>query len=250
MATGWQLYRLSPARWTLLVFAWWVLVAVLNRVPYVGPLAATLLLPAFMMSFMAMCEEVRHGRPLRPALLLAGFQTRPGPLIALGGLYLASIVAVLALSSLADGGLLLNWVMWAQAPPDEAIRDGTVSKSLLLASVLGTPVFAAFWFAPILAAWEGMGAGKSLFYSFFGCLRNWRAFLVYGLAVTFAAVMLSLLVVIGAVASAGNPAAARGLLLAATLMMMPTLFASFYVAYRDIFPEAADSVVEPPLVEP
>src|SRR3954469_17263200 len=158
MATGWQLYRLSPARWTLLVFAWWVLVAVLNRVPYVGPLAATLLLPAFMMSFMVMCEEVRHGRPLRPALLFAGFQTRPGPLLTLGALYLGSIVAVLALSSLADGGLLLDWVMWAKAPPDEAIRDGTVSKSLLLASLLGTPVFAAFWFAPILAAWEGMGA--------------------------------------------------------------------------------------------
>ena len=245
MATGWQLYRLSPGMWTLLVLAWWMLVAVVNRIPLLGPLASTIVLPAFMMSFMVMCEEVRHGRPLRPNLLFAGFHTRVGPLLALGVLYLLSVVLILGLSSLADGGLLLRWVLWAEVPPDAALRDGTVSGALLLASVLGTPVFAAFWFAPILAAWEAMSAGKSLFFSFFGCLRNWRSFLVYGLAVTFVAMMLSVIVLVAAVVSGGHPAAMRGLLLAATLMLMPTLFASFYVAYRDIFPEAAPPVAEP-----
>ena len=54
MAAGWQLYRLSPGMWTLLVFTWWILIAVFNQIPYIGPIATTVALPAFMMGFMAM----------------------------------------------------------------------------------------------------------------------------------------------------------------------------------------------------
>jgi hypothetical protein len=237
MAAGWQLYRLSPGLWTLLVFTWWVLIAVLNQFPYVGPVAATVVLPAFMMGFMSMCEELRHGRPLRPALLFAGFKQRLWPLLALGALYLVSILAVLWASSFVDGGVLLNWVMWAKAPPEAALTDGSLSKALLVAGLLGTPVFAAFWFAPLLVSWDGMGPAKALFYSFFGCLRNWRPFMVYGIAITLAGIAFSVVVTLVALLARGNPAALRGLVLAATLVMLPTLFASFYVAYRDIFPE-------------
>jgi hypothetical protein len=239
IAAGWQLYRLSPGMWTLLVFTWWVLVALISQVPYIGPPAATVALPAFMMSFMAMCEELRHGRPLAPALLFAGFRRGLPVLLVLGVMYLGSIVLVLWLSSFVDGGVLLNWVMWAKAPPEAAIRDGSLSKALLLASTLATPVFAAFWFAPILAVWDSMGAGKALFYSFFGCLRNWRPFMVYGLVLIAGAIGFSIIVTAAAVLAGGNQAVLRGLVLAATLTLLPTMFASFYVAYRDIFPAPA-----------
>lgn len=36
----------------------------------------------------------------------------------------------------------------------------------------------ATWFAPMLVAWKNMTVGKAIFYSFFGCLRNWMAVLV------------------------------------------------------------------------
>jgi hypothetical protein len=239
MVAGWQLYRLSPGMWTLLVFTWWLLIALVNQVPYAGPIAATAVLPAFMMSFMAMCDELRQGRPLRPALLFEGFRRRLAVLLVLGVLYLLSVLAVLWASSFADEGALLEWMMWARPPPDAALRDGSVSSALLLATALGTPVFAAFWFAPILAAWEGMSVAKSLFYSFFGCLRNWRPFLMYGVAVMLLGLAFSVFVALAALASGGNPAALRGFMMAATLVLMPTMFASFYVAYRDIFPPAA-----------
>lgn len=235
MAAGWQLYRLSPGMWTLLVFTWWILIAVFNQIPYVGPIATTVALPAFMMGFMAMCEELRHGRPLRPALLFVGFSRRLPALFGLGALYLLAIFAILAVSSVADRGALFDWMMWAKTPPEEVMRDGSLYKSFLIAAILSMPVFAAFWFAPILAAWDGMSAVKSLFYSFFACLRNWRAFLVYGVVVTLYGMAFSVFVTVAAMASGGHPAAVRGFMLAGTLILLPALFASFYVAYRDIF---------------
>jgi len=238
MAAGWRLYRLGPGMWTLLVFLWWILIATCNQIPYVGPLATTVALPAFMMGFMAMCEELRQGRPLRAALLFAGFRGRLTPLIGLGALYVIALFGVLWLSSLFDEGALLNWMMWAKAPPEESLRDGSLYRAFMVATVLSMPVFAAFWFAPILAAWEGMSTTKSLFFSFFACLRNWRAFLVYGIVVSLYGTGFSVLVVLAAIASGGHPAAVRGFMIAATLLLLPALFASFYVAYRDIFPPA------------
>jgi hypothetical protein len=236
MAAGWQLYRMSPGMWTLLVFTWWVLVAMTNQLPYIGPVASTVVLPAFMMSFMVMCDELRNGRALRPSMLFAGFQKRLPALLTLGALYLLSIVVVLWLSSLVDGGVLLNWVMWGRAPPEAALHDGTLSRALMIAALLATPVLAAFWFAPVLAAWDGMSAGQSLFYSFFAFVRNWRAFLLYGVAVIMVGLVFSVFVAVAAVATGGHPPVIRGFMLAATLIMLPTMFASFYVAYRDIFP--------------
>ena len=56
----------------------------------------------------------------------------------------------------------------------------------------------AFWFAPVLAAWQHMGAAKSLFFSFFAGWRNWRAFIVYGatLSAVFVFIALALQLVV------------------------------------------------------
>lgn len=244
MAAGWQLYRLSPGMWTLLVFASWLLIALVKQVPYLGALASIILVPVFTMSFMAMCEELRHGRRLRANLLFAGFRTRLVPLLVLGALYLFSILATLWLSSLADGGTLMNWLMWGRLPDQTAWDDGRLFRGILIASAIATPVLAAFWFAPLLVAWDGMSAGKSLFYSFFGCMRNWRPFFIYGLVLALLVIGFSVLISIAALGSGSNRGLLSGLFIAYVLMLTPTTLASFYVAYRDVFPEAP---AEPPL---
>ena len=226
--------------WTLLVFTYWILIALVNQVQVgrqpVGALLATLLLPAFSVSFMAMCEELDRHRPLRPVLLFAGFRKQLPTLLSMGGLYLLAITLVLGISALADGGALANWVIYGTAPSAAAVRDRSLSSALIIAAIAGTPVVMAFWFAPVLAAWEEMGAAKALFFSFFAGWRNWRAFLFYGAVLALAGAVLSVVFVTAAVMLRGRPDLLRLGMIAAVLVTMPTLFGSFYAAYRDIFP--------------
>ena len=233
---GFSLFRKNPAMWTLLVFTYWILIALLNQIPVAGPLVATLFLPAFSVSFMAMCEELDRSGPLRPALLFAGFRRKLPTLLTLGGLYLLAIMLVLGISALVDGGALANWVIYGTAPDAAAIRDGSLSTALIVAAAAGTPVVMAFWFAPVLAAWDGMGTAKALFFSFFAGWRNWRAFLFYGAVLALAGAALSVALVTAAAVLRAHPDLLRLGLITAVLVTMPTLFGSFYAAYRDIFP--------------
>lgn len=239
LARGYFLFRRNPPMWTLLVFTYWIVVALVNQIPFAGPLAATLFLPAFSVSFMVICRQLESGEPLLPVLLFAGFRTRLSTLITLGGLYLLSLVLVLGISALADQGALARWVVYGTPPTAQAVRDGSLSSALIIAAVAGTPVVMAFWFAPVLVAWDGMGAAKALFFSFFASWRNWRAFLVYGAVLALAGMALSMALVAITLLLRGHPEVLRLGMIAAILVTMPTLFGSFYAAYRDVFPQEA-----------
>jgi hypothetical protein len=82
-----------------------------------------------------------------------------------------------------------------------------------------------------------MAPPQALFYSFFASLMNWRAFLAYGTAVAcvmfvLPTVLLTLLLFVSGGALRVQPMA---LVLPLLLIMLPTLFASFFASYRDVF---------------
>jgi hypothetical protein len=236
LVKGFALFRKSPVTWLFLVLTYWMAMALLGEIRYLGVALSTVLLPAFSVSFMIVCAVLDRGAMLRPALLASGFRSRLGTLLLLGALYLLSIGAALAIASVADAGALLQWVIVGQEPPAAAIRDGSVSRAFMLAAAAGTPILMAFWFAPVLVAWDRMGAGKSLFYSFFSVLRNWRAFLTYAGAFVLGGTAFLLLSAVVVVITGGQAGAMRFFGLAFTLLTLPTIFGSFYASYRDIFP--------------
>jgi hypothetical protein len=236
---GFGFFGRAPLAWILVAVSYWMLVSVVGILPYVGLVAVMVATPAFAVSFMAMCRELERGRPLELRLLFAGFRRNLGALAVLGGIYLAAILGILLASQLFDGGLLMRWMLAGKAVPrDEAAADA-LAAAAIAAFMLFVPVIMAFWFAPVLAAWHGMPAAKALFFSFFASLRNWRAFLVYGVAVAVVAglapgVAFSLL----AVAARGSQAAGSImsiLALVVVVILLPTLYASFYASYRDVF---------------
>lgn len=239
--TGFALFRKSPAMWAFLALSYIMLMQILGMIPVIGWFAATVLIPVFSASFMIASRELDQGRKLRVDLLFSGFKSNLPALLAQGGLYLASGLAILGISALIDGGLLLRLMVFGEKPPVAAFEDGSLAGATLLAGTLYLPVLAAFWFAPALSAWRGLPALQALFYSFFAALSNWRAFITYGFALGLLSVICSFALFVLALLVRGllgdkSQGAFLLVMLPVMLTYVPTLFASFYASYRDIFP--------------
>ncbi|HMA90103.1 MAG TPA: BPSS1780 family membrane protein [Burkholderiales bacterium] len=243
LADGWRLFRVAPLAWIALVFGYWMLMIMVSMLPAVGIALASILVPPFSVGFMSVSRAAARRAPLALPLLFAGFRERVQTQLLLGGVYLACLALLLAASALADGGALAQWLLSAERPAAESLQSGAFFLALASAAALYLPVMFAFWFAPVLAAWHGMGVAKALFFSLFACLMNWRAFLSYGVAAALvtAAAPLAALSALDWMSRGALRAQSDALLFPLLLVILPTLLASFYASYRDIFgaPDAA-----------
>ncbi len=231
------MFRVAPLGWLALVFGYWLAMTILSLVPAVGLAAASILVPVFSVGFMAASRAAARGQPVELAMLFTGFRERLPVQLALGAAYLAALVVVIGGSALADDGALAKWFLTGQRPEVEALQSDRFLGAIGAAAALYAPVMMMYWFAPLLAAWHGMAPLQALFYSFFASLMNWRAFLAYGSAVAFIlfvlpATVLMLLLFVSGGALRVQPMA---LVLPLVLIMLPTLLASFYASYRDVF---------------
>jgi len=244
LTDGFAIFRRNQLKLSLAVLGYWILMALINAVPLLGQPAATLLIPVFSVSLMNACRLLEQGTPLPPQLLFSGFQQNLRALLTLGAVYIAVSVAILAIVAAVDGGVLFRLVVLAESPPEAVLTSGSVIFAGQLALVLFAPLMMAFWYAPVLVAWHDLSVGKSLFFSFVACLRNWRAFLVYSASIAVVGALLpGLLVGVFSTLFAGG----AGLLSVAltsliVLVLLPTLYASFYVSYRDVFVSIDENV--------
>lgn len=237
LAGGFALFRKNPPLLTLLVVSYWMLVAVINLIPVLGAIVATLCIPAFSVSLMNACRELDQGRPIAPQLLFSGFRENLRELLMLGGLYLGATITILGVSAMADGGVLMQMMLGSAAPSEEAMSSGQFLAATQIGMILLTPLTMAYWYAPVLAAWHGFPVGKALFFSFVACLRNWRAFLAYAAAlIVFGGVIPGVLLgLLASLVPDGIGFFAPLFTIPLLLVLAPTLFASFYVSYRDVF---------------
>ena len=237
LAEGWRLFRAAPLGWLAAVFGYWLLMTVVSVLPFVGVAAAAILVPAFSVGFMALARAAGRGGSLELALLFDGFRNEPQTQVVLGVVYLACLALVLSATMLVDDGALARWMVTGRRPPEEVVQSEAFLGALATAAALYLPVMMAFWFAPPLAAWHATGAAKALFFSLAASLMNWRAFLAYGVATAIATLLLPFLALtLLSVASSGAlRAPVATLVFPLLLIMLPTLFASFYASYRDVF---------------
>jgi hypothetical protein len=240
---GWQwivrgvaLVGRAPLGWMLVSMTYWLVMGLVSRLPYLGILVAWLLTPALTVGFMAICRALERGRGVELGLVADGFKRNLATLVTLGGMYLAVSLAIFAASAVADGGALARWTLSGRGP---ATAEGGLAAAVALAIALWIPVQLAFWFAPVLAAWHGMPAPKALFFSFFAALRNWRAFLVYGLAGAAALGLITALIFNAQRAQAG-PQIVPTLVFLLLVVFVPVYYATTYASYRDVFPESGD----------
>jgi hypothetical protein len=236
LVEGWRAFRAAPLGWLLLVFAYLFITQLAALVPLVGSAGAAIAIPAFTVGFMAVTRRALEGGVLEMRLLFEGFRADLRRQLALGAVYLGCGMAVLGVTMLADFDGTLRGVLGGERP-SEPPSPAALLAPLAAFGAAYMPVMMLFWFAPALCAWHATGVVKALFFSFFACLMNWRAFLVYG-AVAAGALLAANALLMAAV-MLGSAAPSRQQMLSFAfpllLLLLPTLFASFYASYRDVF---------------
>ncbi len=242
IGAGFAIFRRNPPLLSMLVVSYWLTVLVLNVLPVIGALAASLVIPGLSVGLMQAARDLERGQPIALSTLFDGLKRNTRTLLALGALYLGVTIAILGLSALVDGGELLRFMLASKAVDREEIEGTNFLLPSLFVMILMAPVLMAYWFAPVLAAWHGLGVGKSLFFSFIACWLNWRAFLAYGAAMVLVAGVIPGLVfgLLAAVFSGGESGFVSLFIIMPfmtmiALIVFSTIYASYYVSYRDVF---------------
>jgi len=234
---GFQIFRKKQLMLSFLVIGYWILMLLVNSVPWIGQVLATVLIPAFSVSLMNSCRLVAQDAPLPPQLLFSGFDRNPRGLLILGAIYLACTLGILGMTVLIDDGLLFQFLVFGTHPEEQVLLSSNIVLAIEAAVAVFVPVIMAYWYAPVLVAWHDLPVGKSLFFSFVACLRNWRVFLVYFIALLVFGTFLPGLVlgILSAVFAGAGEQFSVVLMVFVVLIVLPTLYASFYVSYRDVF---------------
>lgn len=233
---GWALFRKQPAELASLFFAYLILMIAISIVPILGQIAPIVLIPVFSMVFMQACALIDNGGQTTLSLLPAAFRAPYlGRLLRLGILYLLTMVAAIAVSSVVDGGLFWQAVTGQIVPDEKMVQESNMSSAMIFAAAVYTPAAMAFWYAAPLIAWQDMPIHKALFYSFFAVLRSLKAFFIYATAWLGLGVILPAFISAFVVAVLGSPALSMMVLLPISLLMTIVLYCSFYPTYTHVF---------------
>lgn len=242
---GFRLYRRNPPLLTMLTLAYLLLVLAFGQLQPVGPFLLPLLLPTLTALIANGCRALDQGTLVPRGALGFGLRQQRGALLRLGGLHLLGTLAILLIDLLlqdGDPGMLgggKDGAGAATSPLEEAELLWHMLRLLLIA----LPVLLAFWFAPLLTAWNGVPAIKSLFFSLIAVWRNWRAFLVYALTAMLVGVILPGLLLLLASLVSKSLVEVFSIALRMLLLMVfaPVLMTGSYQSYRDVFLPLPDS---------
>lgn len=236
-----------------LFFMYMAVMLVLSQLPVVGPLLAGMLVPACTLGLMAATREAAEGRFPTPTVLASAFragQQRMQAMLILGLAYavLSMLASLLVTLLVPEPPAPMPLPTPGDATPGLEGMQPQVGGTVLLTLLLHLPLFMMFWHAPALVHWHGVSPAKSLFFSVVACLRNLRAFVVYGLAWT--ALMIAAGMVIALFASlTGSGRAASMVMMPFAFVVATMMSTSVYFTFRDCFVDSAppqDSDAAPP----
>ena len=194
-------------------------------------------MPGLSVGLLKAARLAERNEPFGVKTLIESLREHPKTLCLLGAIYLFCSLGAMGLSALIDGGMFFQLMLGKiQEIPNSQDEVDSLLAALLIV-VLMTPVLMAYWFAPVLAAWHHMPAGKALFFSFVACWMNWRPFLTYGIglllwAALFPALLFGVLMLL---LPAGQGVITSMMVFAMLFAVVPAVYASFYASYRDIF---------------
>lgn len=228
-----------------------------------GSVLVAMFTPALTVGFLQACRATEAGQPVHPLLLFAPLRSGKKTLrslLMLGAIQTLALVCIVFLTSGLDTSSPAGPAAStspsqskasdtaapraadpkaapaASAPLSQAeqaaIRGEAVARAIQGLAYL--PVALLMWYAPMLATWHRLPAGKALFFSIVAVWRNLGAFFVYGvgwLAIwmsgSFAIVMISSLV---GIANLGAVLA-----LPLVVLILTWMYCSVYPSYATVF---------------
>jgi hypothetical protein len=231
LIASFKIFRSNPPLMTALTMGYMFVIVMVNLLPYIGPFLLPLALPSLIVVLANGCRAIQRGGGVGSIALTFGVQKRRVDLVRLGGLHLIGSLVILIASSVMEGGPI------SLMGPGKVVDEEEMVAAMARLMVVALPVVAAFWFAPLLTAWDEITPMKSVFFSFIASWRNWRAFAVYGLAAGLIAVAAPGLLLITANAVSETLASVLSITLKMLLIFVvaPVMMASVFVSYQDVF---------------
>ncbi|MGE4239752.1 BPSS1780 family membrane protein [Ramlibacter sp.] len=210
-------------------------------IPFVGALASAVLMPAGTLGMMAATRTASQGKFPMPSVLLTAFRAgrqKTRDMLLLGAIY-AAVLLLIHLVTLPFGTQMEGTspaapaASAASAAASAAMANPMAQPGLLLGMLLQLPFLVLFSHAPALVYWHGLSPMKALFFSAVAFLRNFGAFVLFGLGWLLAlfavgAVLSLFFAIFGSAPSlqAVSPVA---------LLVMAAMCASMYFTFRDSF---------------
>lgn len=253
LVEGFRLYRRNPPLLTFLTMGYLALALFLGRVRFLGVLLP-LAMPTLIVLIANVCHTIDRVLPLSPAegidafrrAITAGLREQRLPLLQLGMLQLCGTVVVVLLDQILPGGDVEALFVTKDGvlTPAEGVGPIDILLPMLRLFSISLPLVLAFWFAPMLTAWNAIPPLKSLFFSLVSVWRNWRPFLAYGVTAILSGALLAGLSMLlagilpGIVGEVLSSAVSMLLL----LVFAPVLMTGSYLSYVDVFggPPAAN----------
>ena len=236
---GFRTFLKQPLALAALLFMYATFAFTVVIIPVVGPLLVSALVPIATLGLMAASRVAETDKFPMPNVLFTAFRAgrgRVAAMLQLGAMYAAVTFAIAAFVD------VLVPIPTEGRQPIEIFQSDEFGLMVLLSAALYLPVSLAFWHAPALVHWHGVSPGKSLFFSFVACLRNIRAFSVYGLA--WLGVMVAIVAASG-LAAAISPWLAGVVFGASSTIATISFYISIYFTFRDSFLEAEDNPGDP-----
>lgn len=234
---GVRTFLRQPLALAGLFFIFMAAMSVASMFPIIGSALALAMLPAATLGLMAATAQASAGNFPMPSVLVSAFragQQRARAMLTLGALYAVGFIAIMGLSALVDGGDFARLYLMGGKIDQDTVTDPDFQAATLVAMALYLPLSLLFWHAPALVHWYGVPPVKALFFSIVACMRNFGAYLVYGVGwlVVF---LISGLIVTSLTSVLGSPELAAAVMLPTALIMAAMFFTSVFFTFRDTF---------------
>lgn len=258
-SSGWQWIKFGaamlltdPWKWMGMISTVMAIMIVAQLIPIIGPITGIVVNLIFTGGVMWAAHTHAEEGTLNFADIFKGFTQNCAQLTLASAFYLIGIIGIFIiiglLMFLAIGPEIISIAMEGSSSPDMSALFAEKMLFIVLAILLGTslsiPLFMAIWFAAPLIILSDHTAWNALKLSFQACLKNWVAFLVYGLVYFVIGTIITVIFsIISGLLSLIMMSSSQILLFIFTLLFMATLiipmsviyYLSIYAGYRDIF---------------